>query len=454
MTKMKTLSLKLALSILVGVLAVVCLTASVVLAAFSVPSTIITSTVNVAKISAQVWSDATATTEITSANIDSASTLYISATKEGVAIDIPCVMRVSPTFNVTGVDTNKWIQQANGWYYYVGIVGGGYAGDYGTKSNDAIQFGTKSATTGGHISVELMQFSTSTTGGFIKEWSPLAGKSAEQVQLSSSTTIDGLNLHPKGTSVNTYFSVFSGNTVKMPLSQTDTPTTSNSLMTDTLTATGSGTNYSYSGTVNLNYLSNGNMKIYNNVCLPMIFLVDFTYEALNVGNGATISNLTVSVNRQANWGIVGDNTSAPALTTLNSGKNSWIYSKAVMPGQYVDIISPSINVSFSADKATSLNVRLVTTITVIDVDTFISRLSSDYSSYSGKIATTEAPYYCWVNAMESYWTTNGANLTTIGGFPEAGFSDITGSTTDDKARMISEQSSANTASFSGQVANP
>ena len=316
-----------------------------------------------------------------------------------------------------------------------------------------------------------MQFSTSTTGGFIKEWSPLAGKSATQAQLSSSTTIDGLNLHPNGTNVNTYFSVFSGSTVKKPFDEvSDSPTVDNSLMTGTLTATSSGTNYSYSGTVNLSYLSNGNMKIYNNACLPMIFLVDFTYEVLNVEDSAKIETLTVGVNRQAGWDIVGGSKATQStLTTLNSGDNSWIYSKAVMPGQYVDIISPSINVSYTADKATSLNVRLIATITVIDADTFISRLSSDYSSYSGKIATTEAPYYCWVNAMKSYFETNGANLTDIGGFPNAGYSSVSGSTNNASTQTTNnldsqtvansdnsatEQSIANTASFSGQVANP
>ena len=461
MTKMKTLSLKLALSILVGVLAVVCLTASVVLAAFSVPSTTITSTVNIAKISAQVWSDATATTEITkSSELDSATELYISATKEGVAIDIPCVMRVSPTFNVTGVDTNKWIQQANGWYYYVGIVGGGYAGDYGTKSNDAIQFGTKSATTGGHISVELMQFSTSTTGGFIKEWSPLAGKKAKDAQLSSSTTIDGKSLVYNGDNCEDVYAAFIGDEY-LPKTNFGAGDTGKDF---SITTSADGwTNNEFTGDLAALYGTDGtkNLRFYNNSCVPLVAVVRITPDP-------NLANLSYEYSFGNKW----------LLKTLSSKTTIAVYNEAILPGQYVDIIGSSITITdsnTSASLATTIDFTI--NIDTVDVDTFNEELSDAkadavsptlYDLCKNIVGLNiDSPFRDWVNAMETYFDNNKENLT-IGDFPNAGYESVSGTnekgtqtTNDSDSQTVAnsdnsatEQSSINTASFSGQVANP
>lgn len=414
MSERKTLSLKLSLSILFGVLVTICLTTGIVLAAFSTSLSINSGNVPVAKLNAQVWKSDKAT-QITSSNLDAyAGDLYISATKtDGTAVKVPSVMRVSATFAVSNVDSTKWVLQSNGWYYYIGIVGNGYEG--ASKTN-AIKFGTKTATSDGHIMVDLMQFSTSTTGGFIKEWSPLAGKNASSTSemiLSDSKTIDGNNLRPNGSSSAIgYFSLFAGNTVLDPLDNTSSPTTSNSFMTNEITPTGSGSDYSYSGTQSIPRLSTGNMRIYNNASIPMVFTVNFTPQSIG---GSGVSNLSVTLNKQANW--FGD-------TTITNSSD-WLYTKAVMPGQYIDIITPSISVSFNATKNTAVQVRLITTISVVDVDSFVNGLKTGgaYKDYVGKFNSTEATFYTWIQKMNSYWTTN-SMTTKLGAFPEAGYAQV------------------------------
>ncbi len=382
---MKTLSLKISLSILVGILAVICMTAGVVLAGFS--SANLTPSVPVSKISSQVWTDENMTTEVTSNGRLTGGTsapLYISATKNKTAIDIPCVMRVSTTF-ASVTPTDSWIKQSNGWYYYVGIVGGGCAGDYSTSSQTAVQFCTKyTAGSNPHITVELMQYSTIDSGGFIKEWSPSAGSS--QKLLNESTTVDGRSLTPKsGYKFTGSFALFktetSGAWYALPAVNATTGTTS-SLSGMTVNSDGS---LSFANTTYVGTTSWTELQIYNNAPFPMVYSFSIT---TTVGTIATIDN------NDNNWKEVG--------TTTNSDGGvlsyQYVYAKSVLPGQYLSIAN-----KFQLS-VTSGTANISISVNAVDVDTFVNSFgSTSYATALGDNLTSLAPFTNWVNKMVTYF---------------------------------------------------
>lgn len=391
---MKTLSLKISLSILVGILVVICMTAGVVLAGFS--SANLTPSVPVSKISSQVWTSENMTTEVMGNSQLTGGELYISATNNKTPIDIPCVMRVSTTFTSV-TPTSSWVKQSNGWYYYVGIVGGGYAGDYSTQSVSAVQFCTE-YTKGDnpHITVELMQYSTIDSGGFIKEWSPSAGSS--QTVLNPRYTVDGrsLGLKTGGDPVNASFALFktesTGSWYALPDVNAMTGTTS-SLSNMTVNSDGS---LSFESTTYVETTGWTELKIYNNAPFPMVYSFTITTKETTI---ATINN------NDDNWKIV--------ETTTNSDGGvlsyQYVYAKSVLPGQYLSIAKEfKLSVtSGTADISISVN--------AVDVDTVLNNTTSYKKLIGANLFNETAPFTDWVNAMKEKFSE----------FPDSGYKQTT-----------------------------
>ncbi len=405
---MKTLSLKISLSILVGILAVICMTAGVVLAGFSSANLI--PSVPVSKISSQVWKEASMTNQVTESSQLTGGTLFISATNNKTAIDIPCVMRVSTTFTSVNVDSTKWVKQSNGWYYYVGIVGGGHTGDYNTTTDTAVQFCTAyTAGSNPHITVELMQYSTSTTGGFIKEWSPSAGSS--QTLLNNNYTVDGkeFKYQTNGVASFTKFLVIKNDTHKSIFPASDTsnldkvPFRSMKIINGALKFDSSTTDVT-------SYLSNydwSGLTLYNNYNIPMIYYYTLTIASRNTTTNSWSPKMTVSAD---GWTSVTDN------ETSNSTKK-FIYPSAILPGQYVNFAT-TIN---GFGNSTDIDVKLTLTVTAIDVDTFVNSFSeTPYATALGTNLTSLAPFVNWVTKMQAY-----TNTTNLGEFPTPSYSDKT-----------------------------
>ena len=374
---MKTLSLKISLSILVGILAVICMTAGVVLAGFSSANLI--PSVPVSKISSQVWKEASMTNQVTESSQLTGGTLFISATNNKTAIDIPCVMRVSTTFTSVNVDSTKWVKQSNGWYYYVGIVGGGYKGDYSTKSSNAVQFCTTyTAGSNPHITVELMQYSTSTTGGFIKEWSPSAGSS--QTLLNESTTVDGRSLTPKaGTKFTGSFALFktetSGSWYALPAVNATTGTTSSLSGMNV----GSDGSLSFKNTEYVGSTGWTELKIYNNAPFPMVYSFSIT---TSVGTIATINN------NDDNW---------KQITMTDTGNTSlqYVYAKSVLPGQYLSV-AKEFKLSVTSGTA-DISIK----VDAVDVDTVLNNRTSYEKLIGTNLFNETAPFTDWVTAMKA-----------------------------------------------------
>ena len=188
MNNSKTLTFKIAVTILSVVFFAVCVTSGIVFATITSSISTNISNVQTARLFTELWSGGTAISAGTS-TITANSTLSVSATQNGgkTAVEPYCVMRAVATNNFT-FDTTNWIKQDNGWYYCTQVVGGG-------NTTQRVPLGTTSATFNNStdkIVVELMQFS-SNPNGFAKFWSPLAGRSTENNQdiISQTSTVDG-----------------------------------------------------------------------------------------------------------------------------------------------------------------------------------------------------------------------------------------------------------------------
>lgn len=399
MSSMKTLSLKISLSILAGILGLICLTASIMLASFST-STLTTPSINVSKISSQVWTNAnmTMTTAVTESSQLTGGELYISATNNKTAIDIPCVMRVNTTF-ASVTTTTSWVKQSNGWYYYVGIVGGGHTGDYNTTTDTAVQF--CSAYTPGsypHITVELMQYSTVANSGFIREWAPLAGRTTD-AKLNDEYTVDGRSLTPKaGTKYTGPFALFKTETETETVKWKALPVSSDAMTNMTLNkdSTTNTATLSYNGTDKVDTTAWTPLKIYNNATVPMVYQVTIS---TTVGVINTITHGDDDDN--SNWKVQSGATGTKKIT--------YVYGTAVLPGQYLSFAN-TLTISGYDDKTTT-NISIA--ISAIDVDTALNN-ESQYGSITGTNGVSiSAPFTTWIKNLYTYvdGTTSLTNFT-------------------------------------------
>ena len=160
MKNSRTLTLKIAISILTVVFFAVCITSGIVFA--SITSKISTNVPGVptARLFSELWTTADTGGQITSGSIPKSSPLYVSATQSNgkEAVEPYCVMRAVATDNVT-FDTSNWILQDNGWYYCTQVVGGGSKTRVALGQTTA-EFDNKND----KIVVELMQFSSDSNG--------------------------------------------------------------------------------------------------------------------------------------------------------------------------------------------------------------------------------------------------------------------------------------------------
>ena len=410
MNNSKTLTFKIAVTILSVVFFAVCVTSGIVFATITSSISTNISNVQTARLFTELWSGGTAISAGTSA-ITANSTLTVSATQKGgqTAVEPYCVMRAVATNNFT-FDTANWIKQDNGWYYCTQVVGGG-------NTAQRVPLGTTSGefnNTTDKIVVELMQFS-SNPNGFAKFWSPLAGRTTNII--SQSSTIDGKDFSVGAGSASDVFVPFNPE-YDQYMSIVDALNTYGTEESALIAPIPAGT-YSSATPVDLTINSlnkstaNDNLLIYNNSVVPMVLHITYTpsvWERVREGTDYTnnykqgtnslLNNATITL------GSVGDNFVEVASDT---GKH-YIYTKVVMPGEYVTALSDTVSFTYGGEiagctienKPTNLYaVRVVTTIEMEEIDLFYEHMQD--TSTNGYGIFTEV-YNQYKDELKSnYW---------------------------------------------------
>ena len=403
MKNSRTLTLKIAISILTVVFFAVCITSGIVFA--SITSKISTNVPGVptARLFSELWTTADTGGQITSGSIPKSSPLYVSATQSNgkEAVEPYCVMRAVATDNVT-FDTSNWILQDNGWYYCTQVVGGG--------SQTRVALGQTTAefnNANDKIVVELMQFS-SDSNGFAKFWSPLAGR--DTTTISQNSTVDGHSFTIGTGAVSDIFVPFNPKYTQF-MSITDTVSTAD--IEDVLLAPIPAGTYSSSTPVNLTINSlnkstaNDNLLIYNNSVVPMILTISYapsiwvrtTTDSNTYQSSSELQGFSVELsNADSNFELVSD----------EGAVYRYIYKQIIMPGEYVNALSENItftynsnNVAISGDYA----VRVAATISLEDVDTFDEHIQRNDTTYSifasvfNENVAMQSKYWNWLEAL-------------------------------------------------------
>ena len=403
MKNSRTLTLKIAISILTVVFFAVCITSGIVFA--SITSKISTNVPGVptARLFSELWTTADTGGQITSGSIPKSSPLYVSATQSNgkEAVEPYCVMRAVATDNVT-FDTSNWILQDNGWYYCTQVVGGG--------SQTRVALGQTTAefnNANDKIVVELMQFS-SDSNGFAKFWSPLAGR--DTTTISQNSTVDGHSFTIGTGAVSDIFVPFNPKYTQF-MSITDTVSTAD--IEDVLLAPIPAGTYSSSTPVNLTINSlnkstaNDNLLIYNNSVVPMILTISYapsiwvrtTTDSNTYQSSSELQGFSVELsNADSNFELVSD----------EGAVYRYIYKQIIMPGEYVNALSKNItftynsnNVAISGDYA----VRVAATISLEDVDTFDEHIQRNDTTYSifasvfNENVAMQSKYWNWLEAL-------------------------------------------------------
>ena len=372
MKNSRTLTLKIAISILTVVFFAVCITSGIVFA--SITSKISTNVPGVptARLFSELWTTADTGGQITSGSIPKSSPLYVSATQSNgtEAVEPYCVMRAVATDNVT-FDTSNWILQDNGWYYCTQVVGGG--------SQTRVALGQTTAefnNANDKIVIELMQFS-SDSNGFAKFWSPLAGRSPDS-KIAQNMTVDGHAIAssesgsvgswitngaivPYNSQFKQYFAYPASdstsrnetNTLTAPITaditaNTPTQVTISSLNTDSDTDATT---------------SNEFLQVYNNNVLPIVLFMTVTPYIIENGNYS--SNQVVNTIEFAPSDVAN-----MKIDTLDSGLTAIVYNQIIMPGEYVNTIPETLTITHSSDLTTSQSIYFSISFNYADVDTF------------------------------------------------------------------------------------
>ncbi|MBR4270679.1 MAG: hypothetical protein IKQ31_03275 [Clostridia bacterium] len=274
-----------------------------------------------------------------------------------------CVMRARTTkTNYTFAST--WTLQDNDWYYYNSVIQPG--------ATTKILFATNSSgstISGNNIYVELMQENgVDTDMGFVADWASLTVNTI--VQYNDANTIQvysNLTSSFDVSSTGEYFGAYvlngSNQIYQLTTLSTGSTTTLNTTSGNAIYApVTTSDNLVYSGNVykaGAGQLSNSqNIKLYNNITSSIVFLVGFSpllYDSSKNLISAGIANLTLSSTR----------------ATLTTVPNT--YAMIVRPGQCESILSSNaVSVTLSEINSSVAYVRLVMSVTAIDVDSFQS----------------------------------------------------------------------------------
>ena len=406
MKNSRTLTLKIAISILTVVFFAVCITSGIVFA--SITSKISTNVPGVptARLFSELWTTADTGGQITSGSIPKSSPLYVSATQSNgtEAVEPYCVMRAVATDNVT-FDTSNWILQDNGWYYCTQVVGGG--------SQTRVALGQTTAefnNANDKIVVELMQFS-SDSNGFAKFWSPLAGR--DTTTISQNSTVDGHSFTIGTGAVSDIFVPFNPKYTQF-MSITNTVTTAG--LEEALIAPIPANSYKADTPVNLTVNSlnkstaNDNLIIYNNSIIPMILTITYApsiWIRTTAGDsssdyqsaGTALQGFSVSLSNADN---------NLQLVSSEGGIYNYIYKQIVMPGEYVNALSKNIAFTYDSNGEVisgDYAVRVSATISMEDVDTFdehMQRSDAEYSIFSSVFndnLSMHSKYWNWLEAL-------------------------------------------------------
>ena len=404
MKNSRTLTLKIAISILTVVFFAVCITSGIVFASITSKISTNVSGVPTARLFSELWTTADTGGQITSGSIPKSSPLYVSATQSNgkEAVEPYCVMRAVATDNVT-FDTSNWILQDNGWYYCTQVVGGGGSQTRVALGQTTAEFDNKND----KIVVELMQFS-SDSNGFAKFWSPLAGR--DTTTISQNSTVDGHSFTIGTGAVSDIFVPFNPKYTQF-MSITDTVSTAD--IEDVLLAPIPAGTYSSSTPVNLTINSlnkstaNDNLLIYNNSVVPMILTISYapsiwvrtTTDSNTYQSSSELQGFSVELsNADSNFELVSD----------EGAVYRYIYKQIIMPGEYVNALSENItftynsnNVAISGDYA----VRVAATISLEDVDTFDEHIQRNDTTYSifasvfNENVAMQSKYWNWLEAL-------------------------------------------------------
>ncbi len=400
MKNSKTLTLKIAISILTVVFFAVCIASGIVFA--SITSKISTNVPGVptARLFSELWTTADTGGQITSGSIPKSSPLYVSATQSNgkEAVEPYCVMRAVATDNVT-FDTSNWILQDNGWYYCTQVVGGG------SKTRVALgQTTAEFKNANDKIVVELMQFS-SNPNGFAKFWSPLAGRDTNS-KISDSKTIDNVDISNPVGSVSW---IANGDIVpyNTPASSTITPTQylsqpdnykteANTLTAPIISAITANTQTSLTIT-SLNTTDNVDyLRVYNNKVLPIVLMMTITpYIVTNDVYNSSSTNMLGGLS------FVNDQLK---MVTSESGSIYAIYSEIIMPGEYVNTIPDTITITHSSDLNTISSIYLRVTFDYAEVDVFEQAMTTIQGG--GDLGESFDNYY-------TVWTANTSLVTSL-----------------------------------------
>ena len=429
MNNSKTLTFKIAVTILSVVFFAVCVTSGIVFATITSSISTNISNVQTARLFTELWANGSAISAGTG-TISANSTLSVSATQKGgqTAVEPYCVMRAVATNNFT-FDTTNWIKQDNGWYYCTQVVGGGY-------TTQRVPLGTTSGefnNTTDKIVVELMQFS-SNPNGFAKFWSPLAGRTTNII--SQSSTIDGKEFSIGAGSASDVFVPFNS-TYGQYMSITDAGSTAGTESSALIAPIQKGTYSSTTPqTLTISSLNNGttndNLLIYNNSVVPMVLHITYApsvwerkYDTTNFEYTDNYEQTTNTLLNQATitLGSVGDGF---VEVNSNTGKH-YIYTKVVMPGEYVTALSDTITFTYDGEiagctingKETNLYaVRVVTTIEMEEIDLFYEHMQDTSTNgydiftdvYNENKDEFESNYWKWLNALTSSATNAGLTM--------------------------------------------
>ncbi len=302
-----------------------------------------------------------------------------------------CVMRAR-TVNTSFTYASTWTLQDNGWYYYNSIIP--------PTANSKILFATNStgaSISGNHIYVELLQVEgVAEDKGFVADWASLSDEVI--VQDNDSNTIQvysNLTSTFDTDSTGIYFGAYVVNGSNQiyqlgTLASDSTATLNTTSGTAIYAPVTSSNNTLYTGILNKpgtgQLSATHNIKLYNNVTSSMVFLVGFSallYDSSKNLVGSGIANLTL-------------NSTQGSLTSVPN-----TYAMVVGPGQCESVLSSNtISVTLSEANSSVAYVRLIMSVTAMDVDSFQYAADDALAKPANQRTSTEARFAdAYVNAL-------------------------------------------------------
>jgi len=315
----------------------------------------------------------------------------ISANTIAVDNDMDCVLRVAPLSNGITFASAQWFLQDNGWYYYYKVIG----------KADASKTITLTGATTTNIEVELSQAQylvDSSTGvvkaGFITEWANRNINSNSSELLGEYTT-DGMQI-TYGNQSNAAIVVYSGHdqTRRVPSSSSTTEEQNRFKATKTgdyyvfdkinLTTTG-GTNFE-------SITDSNAVTIYNNTDITVIYMIQIIDGGSQPNKSSVFSN--------GNWTTYLDTTPdatshtfvKAASSSATSGYSTYFVSRAVAPGEFVDLTNGADNKLYFDLDTSPADTPIRLSVTSIDTLTF-------YNNYAK--TPTEDKYLAWLKSLDT-----------------------------------------------------